>query len=283
MTRTRLFGHVLAITGASSGIGAATAMEASKAGMRIALAGRRLEKLEQVAAAISASGGEALVYRCDVDHDLEVNAFIEAVRLKWRRLDAIFANSGFGIFDRVLNTTDADLRAMFETNFYGTIRLIRAAVPLIRQNPVPVGEKYRGHILICSSAASRIGPPMLGFYAATKAAQHMTATALRGELDGEHIAVSTVHPIGTKTEFGDRMRERPSTGGIEQKSSTPDFFRQTQEHAARAIVRAMKRHNPPPEIWPHTGTRFGLALTAAFPRIGAWAMRKHMKTMRVVP
>lgn len=279
MPSTPLAGRVLAITGASSGIGAATAVEAAKAGMRVALSGRRREKLDVVAGAITAAGGEAMVFGCDVDRDAEVNAFVEAARARWGRLDAVFANSGFGIFERVLDTSDGELRAMFETNFYGTIRLIRAAVPVMRQNPIPPGGKYRGHILICSSAASRIGPPMLGLYAATKAAQHMAATALRGELDADRIAVSSVHPIGTRTEFGDRMNGRRGPAGVEQKSSTPEFFRQTPEHVARVIVRAMARRNPPPEVWPHAGTRFGLALTAAFPRLGAWALRKHARKL----
>jgi NAD(P)-dependent dehydrogenase (short-subunit alcohol dehydrogenase family) len=270
-------GRVLAITGASSGIGAATAIEAARAGMRVAISGRRKDRLEEVATRIAAAGGEARVFLCDVDHDEQVRAFVEATLKDFGRLDAVFANSGYGILAPVAQSTDAEVRAIFETNFHGTLRLIRAALPILRANAVPAAGRFRGHILICSSAASRIAPPLLGAYAATKAAQHMIAIALRAELAPDRIAVTSVHPIGTRTEFAAQMGARMGRAGTAADSTTPDFFRQSQEHVARTIVRAMRRRNPPPEVWPSPATRFGLALVSAFPRLGAWAMRKQAR------
>jgi short-subunit dehydrogenase len=265
---------VFAITGASSGIGAATALEAARAGMHIALAARRTDRLEEVAKQIEAMGRRALRVACDVDRDEDVKAFITQTYETFGRLDAVFANAGYGIYARVLDTTDAQLRALFETNFYGTMRVVWAALPIMLQ------QGY-GHVLICSSAASKVGPPFYGAYAATKAAQESVASALRAELTGKRgVFVTTVHPIGTRTEFTQRVRQELGEEAAKAKSNTPDMFRQPVESVARAIVRCMRKNHPEPEVWPHLPTRFLLALIDAFPRLGEWGLKRHFKRLR---
>lgn len=259
---------VIAITGASTGIGAATALLCAKRGMHIALAARNSERLNDIARQIESLGGRALPIVCDVNKDDDVEHFIAETLRVLGPLDTVFANAGYGIFSSVRDTSDADARAIFETNFFGTLRVIRAALPhMISAN--------HGRILICSSAASEIAPPYYGLYAATKAAQDSVGGAMRAELSNTRLRVITVHPVGTDTDFSKNVALRSASRYT--PSGTPDAFRQSTDHVARCIVRAIASNNPPPEMWPSLAARFGLAFIAAFPRVGAWAMRRHFK------
>lgn len=262
---------VIAITGGSSGIGAATAIECGRRGMNVMIGGRDAARLETVRQRIEQAGGKAYAMPCDVDRDEDVNAFIDETIRRFGVMDYVFANAGYGLFATVLETSDAQARAIFETNLFGTVRVLRAAVPHMVQ-------RGRGHVLICSSAASEVAPPYYGFYAATKAAQDSIGGALRAEMTGTGVHVTTVHPVGTRTEFFDRVAKR--AGKPKTPTGTPDRMRQSVEHVSGRIVRAMGKKTPPPEVWPHNGSRFGIALVTAFPRIAAWAMRKHCIDVR---
>jgi NADP-dependent 3-hydroxy acid dehydrogenase YdfG len=264
--------QVIAITGASSGIGAATAVACARAGMHVALGARRVDKLKAVAAQVEALGRRALPLACDVDRDEDVDALIAQTLAVFGRLDAAFANAGYGLMAPVMETTDAQMRAIFETNFYGTLRVIRAAVPAMR-------AAGRGHLLICSSAASEVALPFYGAYAATKAAQDAVAGTLRAELAGEGIHVTSVHPVGTGSEFFDAVRR--GDGGVGAPANSPVAVQQTPEQVARAIVRAMGRRHPPPEVWPMGVARFALAAGTAFPRVTASVLRQtYRRTAR---
>jgi short-subunit dehydrogenase len=262
MTRD-LTGKVILITGASSGIGAATATACAEAGMRVSLVARRADKLEAQAQIINKLGREAHVFAADVQSDTDMRAAFDNCHQRFGRLDAVFANAGYGQIVDVLEMTEADERAMFETNYFGTTRTLRLALPYLRETPS--GLK---HMLVCSSAASEIGLPTLGVYAATKAAQDCVAGAMRAELHDEGFSVTSVHPIGTKTDF---MR----LAGEAQNKNTPAMMQQSPEKVARDIVIALRK--PRPEVWPSAITRLGLALGTACPRFAAWAMRRHYR------
>ncbi len=266
--------RTILITGASSGIGAATALACAQAGMRIVLAARRMDKLDRVAAAIrETTGRPTLTVNCDVRRDDDVaRLFDEAAR--FGRIDVVFANAGYALFSTVVETSDEQIRDLFETNFYGTVRCIRHAVHHMRRNPAPHG----GHILICASAMSEIPMPMFGYYGATKAAQDSIAGALRAEVQRDNIHVTSVHPIGTRTELFDVVADcsPPRDDGGAPSLNTPDAFMQTPEHVARRIVRCLRR--PRPEVWPSTPTRFGVALTTALPRFSAFVQQRIYDT-----
>ncbi len=264
----RLDGRVIAITGASSGIGAATAVACAAAGMDVALAARRRDRLRDVAAQVERHGRRALVVGCDVQRDQDVQRLIESTVGELGTLDAVFANAGYGIFAKIVDTSPAQSRDMFETNFWGTVRCIQAAVPVMRR-------QGSGHLLICTSAVSEISPPMYGYYAATKAAQDAIAGAMRAELTDENIQVSTVHPIGTETEFFDVVRRRSPDGHTDLELNTPAVLAHSADRVARAVVRCLRR--PRPEVWPSIGARYGLAFTTAAPRVSAWAMRNLLR------
>jgi short-subunit dehydrogenase len=272
MPKRDLTDRTIIITGASSGIGAATARACAASGMNVVLAARRGEALENVAQELRAAGRRALVVTCDVGRDDEVaQLFSQAVR-QFGRIDMVFANAGYALFAPVVDTSDQEARDMFETNFFGTIRCVRLAVEHMRRNPPPGG----GHILICSSSMSEIALPMFGFYGATKAAQDSIAGALRAELKRDNIFVTSVHPIGTRTGFFDVVAERSPRrdDGTRPSLNTPELFMQSPEHVARTIVRCLRR--PCPEVWPSLITRFAVALATALPRLSAWAQQKIM-------
>ncbi|MFA9479468.1 SDR family NAD(P)-dependent oxidoreductase [Phycisphaerales bacterium AB-hyl4] len=265
-----LAGKVIFITGASSGIGAATARLCIAAGMNVALFARREAKLRELAGELDATGERVLVVAGSVERDEDIAEALEQTVQRFGRLDAVFANAGYGLCMSVMGMTDEQHHGIFETNYFGTVRTLRAAVPLLRQTAD--GLK---HVLVCSSAASEISLPLYGAYAATKAAQDSIAGALRAELSGEGFSVTTVHPVGTKTEFFSTAGRLSNRKIEDDTPNTPAMFAQTAEQVARPIVRALRR--PRPEVWPMMPVRFGLAMATAFPRLAAWAMRRQYR------
>ncbi|MEX0744521.1 MAG: SDR family NAD(P)-dependent oxidoreductase [Phycisphaeraceae bacterium] len=265
-----LAGKVIFITGASSGIGAATARLCAAAGMEVALFARREDKLRELADEIEATGRRAVIIVGSVDSDDDVRRGLEASWQAFGRLDAVFANAGYGLCVAVMDMSDEQHRALFETNYFGTVRTLKAALPDLRRTAD--GLK---HLLVCSSAASEISLPMYGAYAATKAAQDALAGALRAELSEAGFAVTSVHPVGTKTEFFTTVGRRSGRRIESETPNTPALFAQTAEQVARPIVRALRR--PRPEVWPMGLVRFGLALGTACPRLAAWTMRRQYR------
>ena len=261
---------VILITGGSSGIGAATAVACAQAGMHVSLIARRPEKLREVGAQVAALGRKAHFFSADVSVTWDMKKAVEDCWQTFGRLDAVFANAGYGQVTTVLNMPERDERSMFETNYFATTHLFRLTLPLLMKSP----DGLR-HLLACSSAASEIGVPMLGVYSATKAAQDSVCCAMRAELRGDGVSVTSVHPIGTKTEFMDVADKAGGTSG--GNKNTPAALQQTPERVASQIVAALRK--PRPEVWPSVMTRYGLALATAFPGVSAWAMRRHYKKL----
>ncbi|MEM6749757.1 MAG: SDR family NAD(P)-dependent oxidoreductase [Planctomycetota bacterium] len=259
-----LQGKVILISGASSGIGAATALACARLGMTVSLAARRADRLQQVALQVAKAGGKAHYFSCNVANEGDVRAWFEDAWANLGRCDAVFANAGYGLSKPVLAHTDAEQKRMFEVNYFGTVRMVRYAIPRFKATAGSLK-----HVLICSSAASEIGLPRLGPYSATKAAQDSIASALRGELMDQGVSVTSVHPVGTKTEFF----HVATGGGGEPSTNTPDAFEQTPEKVAKAVIGALRR--PKPEVWPQPLARWALAFGTAVPGFAAWAMRKH--------
>ena len=261
-----LTGKPIAITGASSGIGRATAIACAAAGMPVALGARRLAKLEAAVAEITAAGGRAIAVEMDVDRPEDCRELVRRTVEAFGPIHAVFANAGYGLERPIHLTTDAELRAIFETNFFGTLNTIRPALELM----LPARS---GHILICSSCLAKTGTPMVGAYSATKAAQDHIARAMRAELRGSGVAISSVHPIGTATEFFER---KTNETGRKPMSSPPKFFLQRPERVAAAIVRRLRRDRGG-EVWTNTTLRLGFALFTAFPGFADWALSRYMR------
>lgn len=177
------------ITGASSGIGAASARELVHAGWRVALAARSLDKLEELAAEL---GDVALAVRCDVTEWDDQRHAVATTLERFGRLDAAWANAGFGGERSFLASTPEHWRDMVLTNVYGAALTIRATLPALTEQ--------RGHLLLTGSVAGR--RPVIGsLYSATKHAVHAMAESLRQEVDGTGVRVTVIAPGIVDTPF----------------------------------------------------------------------------------
>ncbi|MEM9914926.1 MAG: SDR family NAD(P)-dependent oxidoreductase [Planctomycetota bacterium] len=254
------------ISGASSGIGRATALACAWAGMNVSISARRTDKLEQLAKQVSDLNRKAHFFTCDVSQPEQVKAWVAEAYDTMGRVDAVYANAGYGIVCPAMEMSLAQHRAMFEVNYFGTVHLLREALPCL--GTTPDGLK---HLLICSSCLSEVGPPASGVYAATKAAQDMLAQSMRAELAGEGYSVTSVHPVGTKTEFFDQAKKNTDPKYADSLD-TPDFLMQTPEKVAKRIVGALRR--PCAEVWPMRTARFAAAVATALPGVTAWVLRK---------
>lgn len=185
---------VLIITGASSGIGAATARAVAQEGWRVVLAARSQDKLDDLAREI---GGEdmALAVRCDVTEWDQQQALVAAALERFGRLDAFFANAGFGAGRGFLEESVEHWRAMVDTNVYGCALSIRAALGHFR-------EQGRGHMLLTGSVAGRKAMPG-SLYSATKWAVHAMGEGLRAEVSDSDIRATVIAPGKADTPFFD--------------------------------------------------------------------------------
>lgn len=234
-----LRGGVAVITGASSGIGAATAVACGREGMRLALGARRTDRLERVAAEVRAAGGEARVVPTDVRDEAAVRALVDGTVSAWGRLDVLVNNAGVGMLAPVARTSAAEFDAIMRVNFLGAVHGVLAALPHMQR-------QRGGHIVNVASVLGKRASPFRAAYVASKFALVGFSEALRMELRGEGIHVTAVCPIGTATEFHEAQENRLGVSG----RGGPI---QSAEHVARGIVRALRR--PRAEVHPYPPAR----------------------------
>ena len=182
---------VVAITGASAGIGRATARELAQAGARVVLGARRRERLEAIEAEFP---GQVAAVVMDVRSPDDSRRLVQEAVARFGRLDSIVVNAGMGMYGGILDRTDEELATMLDTNIAGTVWPIRAAVPEML-------KAGRGDIVIVASVAGFRGGADEAVYAATKFAQVGLAGSLDRELRDKGIRVTTIGPAGTSTEF----------------------------------------------------------------------------------
>jgi NADP-dependent 3-hydroxy acid dehydrogenase YdfG len=184
--------RTLLITGASTGIGAATARAAVEAGWRVGLAARSLDKLEALAAELGPE--HAIAIECDVTDYAQVEAAVAAVKSAFGRLDAVFANAGFGAARGFQKESPEHWRDMVLTNVLGPALTIRATMPDLMEN--------KGHFILTGSiAGTRALPGSL--YSSTKFAVHGMAESLRQELNGTGARTTLIAPGMVDTPFFD--------------------------------------------------------------------------------
>jgi NADP-dependent 3-hydroxy acid dehydrogenase YdfG len=192
---------VFLITGASSGIGAATARAAAADGYRLVLAARSEDKLAELATELG--GAErALVVRCDVTEWEDQEAMVRAALDDFGRLDVVMANAGFGAKRGFTEETPEQWKAMVLTNVYGAALTIRATIDALRES--------QGHLLLTGSVAGRRSIPG-SLYSATKWAITAMGESARQELNGTGVRVTLIEPGMVDTPFFDN---RP-TGALE--------------------------------------------------------------------
>jgi len=233
--------RVVAITGASAGIGRATAVRLARDGAVVAMCARRREMLEAAARDVDAAGGEALPIVADVTSVDDMERFVSAAVDRFGRLDVIVCNAGFGIAGTIDDISPDQMRKLVDINYMGTFYAARAALRVFRR-------QHHGHVVIISSIVGKRGVPYMGAYAATKFAQVGMAECLRAEVAGSPIHVSVVYPVSTESEFFDVMSRE--TGTAITHAFGP---RQDTSIVADAIARAIER--PVPEVFPHFQSR----------------------------
>jgi 3-oxoacyl-[acyl-carrier protein] reductase len=219
----RLQGKAVAITGASSGIGAASARALVAEGAFVVLGARRRDRLEQLASDL---GDRVEVVEMDVRDPEASRRLVSRSIERFGRLDALVANAGIGAYGGIMDLTDEQLATMMDTNVAGTVWPIRAAVPAFL-------EQGFGDIVIVASVAGLRGAGDEAVYAATKFAQVGLAGGLDRELREKGIRVSTLCPGGTATEFAMGAGRTPDMPGLD------DMLR--PEDVAAAVVTVLSQ------------------------------------------
>ena len=193
----RLKGAVVAITGASSGIGEASAIAFAKKGALLALGARRVDRLNVVAQKCRDQGSpDVSVRRLDVGHRVEAQAFITAALRDFDRVDVLVNNAGVGWMGRLHEMPDEKVDELVATNLNGVIATTQAALPAMI-------ARRRGVIINVASVVGFRASPYSAVYSATKHAIVGLSHALRGELSGTGVKVCVVYPGVTATEFFD--------------------------------------------------------------------------------
>jgi short-subunit dehydrogenase len=232
----RLSERVIAITGASAGIGAATARAAAAEGAIVVVSARRGDRLEALVADIARSGGRALAVAGDVTSRADMDALVARAVDAFGRLDAMICNAGIGYHGALDETSDDVMRRLVEVNLMGTLYAARAALVQMRRQGA-------GHLIAVSSIAGRRGVGGSSVYGATKAAQIACFEALRADLAGTGIHASIVLPVSTVTEFHDAIAR---DFGHAVEGAGP---RQSADVVARRIVDCLV--HPRPEVYPY--------------------------------
>jgi len=211
------------VTGASSGIGEATAYRFARARAKVGLIARRTERLAKVAERIRELGGEARVAVADVADETGVKAAIAGIESEFSGIDVLVNNAGIGLYAPLQSVRREDVERVFAVNTFGALACIQAVLPGMRR-------RESGLIVNVSSIVGKRALPMTGAYAATKYALQGLSDALRVELAGTGVRVSVVCPGYTATEFSDSVidygaeRSRPRGGVMSPEEVAEAIF-----------------------------------------------------------
>ena len=239
---------VVLITGASSGIGRASAIKFAEKGAVLILVARRKEKLDQVDKDLKKFNVSTLVCECDVSDKSQVKKMSKIVLEKYKSVDILVNNAGFAIYGSVSSLTTEEIESQMATNYFGMIYCIKNFLPLMI-------KKKSGHIVNVASVAGSFGLPGIASYCASKFAMLGFSEGLKHELKGTGIGVTVVSPIMVRTNFFDHK----SFESMPKYSPTS----LSAETVANAILKAA--NSPRLEIIVPSVVRIAVWMKSTFP------------------
>lgn len=252
MGKKTLLDKVALVTGASSGIGRATALALASEGARVALAARNATALQEVAQAIQAQGREVLAVPTDVTHQDQVERLVAETLARWERVDILMANAGAYVRCPIADLTVAEVERSMAVNFYGALYAVLAVLPHML-------NRKSGHLVLVSSMNGKKGLPPDAPYVAAKFALTGLGEVLRQELNNSGVHVTTVFPGRVDTPMIAFLKVPWISAKI------------APEVVARAIVRAIHRRQP--EVIVPRRARALVYLNTLSPRLGDLAVR----------
>ncbi len=267
---SKLDGQIIIVTGASSGIGEATARRHAREGACVVLGARRLERLEKIKNEIETAGGRAIAVAADLTSAEDRRRLIAAALAVNGRLDALVNNAGFGQRGPLELVPVEKIRENFELNLFSLIALTQLVIPLMR-------EQGAGRIVNVSSVAGRIARPLSSVYDATKHALEAISDGLRGELAPFNIKVIIIEPGYILTEFrqvanevsravtGDAGVYAPLVVAFEQGYERTQRIAGQPDDIARLISEALSAESPRARYAGPRHARLAIALRRYLP------------------
>jgi NADP-dependent 3-hydroxy acid dehydrogenase YdfG len=223
----KLDGKIVVITGASSGIGEATAETLAEEGATVVVAARREERLSELVERLNGDGGKALAVECDVTDEEQAHALIQRAKDEFGQVDILVNNAGVMQLSKIEKGLSDEWRTMFDVNVMGLLYTTDAAVQVMK-------EQGSGHLVNVSSVAGRKSGPLRGAYSGTKFAVNAISEALRQELIEDNIRVTVVEPGAVETELPDHITDEEAREGIQSVYGLDDILQ--AEDIANAIA-----------------------------------------------
>jgi NADP-dependent 3-hydroxy acid dehydrogenase YdfG/uncharacterized protein YciI len=225
-----LAGRAALVTGASSGIGEATALALAREGAKVVLAARRIERLQALAERIGSHGGEAFPIAVDVAREPQARAAVEGANRHFGRLDIVVNSAGIMLLAPVAEATSDEWRTMVDLNLLGLMHVTQAAVAVMRRGG-------GGHVVNIASLAGRIANPNASAYAATKFGVVGFSESLRREVYKDQIRVTVIEPGVVATELGDHIENPAMKAGLKERLASTAPLQ--AEDVAAAVVYAV--------------------------------------------
>jgi NADP-dependent 3-hydroxy acid dehydrogenase YdfG len=200
MSAGRLRDKVAIVTGASSGIGEATAIALAKEGAKVVIVARRTDRLGALAQTIEAQGGEVLAVTTDATNEIQIQELIAKTHATWGRIDILINNAGVMLLGNIHGANTADWKRMLDLNVLGLMYSTHAVLPIMK-------AQHSGQIVNVSSVAGRIARAGMGVYSATKFAVNAFSEALRQEVYQDNIRVTLIEPGLVATELPNHITD----------------------------------------------------------------------------
>jgi len=258
MTKSSLTNKVVIVTGASAGIGQATAVALAQTGAHVVLIARRQERLAALVAELAVYPGQRLALAGDVADEAFAQTAVAQTITSFGHLDVLINNAGIGHRSQLAEIPAADIHRLWNTNVMGLLNFCQAAIPVMKQ-------QGSGHIINVSSIISQRPLPDMGLYCASKTAVNFISRTLRMELRPDHIRVTLVYPGRTLTEFGEALLG-------EKRTNPTSLARVSSERVARAIVKAI--YTGKPEVYITWTDWLFTQITRLFPRTIDWLVER---------